>query len=63
MKIILIAGCRTCPHRARWNLEGTEYMCDQLTKVNESPCKPLPDCPLGDAMEKIKELLKHITKK
>ncbi len=60
MKIILIAGCSTCPHGAQWNLDGTEFMCSKLTAVNEQPGQPLPECPLDDAMEKIKEIVKNI---
>lgn len=58
MKIIIIAGCTTCPHGTQWNLEGTEFMCSELTKVNMTPEKPLESCPLDDAAKKIKEILK-----
>lgn len=58
MKIILIAGCSTCPHGAQFNFEGTEYFCSQLKKLNKSPKQPLPNCPLDDAVEKIREILK-----
>ena len=60
MKIILIAGCTTCPHGAQWNLDHTEYMCDQLTKINKNPKRPLSDCPLDDAVETIKKLTERI---
>ena len=59
MKIILIHNCQDCPHGARWNLEGTEYICSQLRKVNNHPEKPLSECRLDDAMDKIEELLKR----
>jgi len=57
MKIILIAGCILCPYGARFNLDGTEYLCSKLMKINNNPKTPLPECPLDDAVEKIKELI------
>lgn len=57
MKIILIAGCCTCPHGAQWTLQPLEYMCSKLIAVNKKPNHPLPDCPLDDAAKKIKEIL------
>ena len=56
MKIILIAGCTTCPHGTQWNLEHTEYLCTQLQKINKTPKQTFPDCPLDDAVETIKKL-------
>ena len=60
MKIILIAGCAQCPHGAPWNIEMTEYMCSRLLKVNKTTSPPLRDCPLDDAWQKIKELLRGL---
>ena len=57
MKILLIMSCSMCPYGAQFNLEGTEYYCSEINKIIKD--KKMPnECPLDNAIEKIKEILK-----
>ena len=59
MKIILIPHCKKCPHGAQWNLDATEYLCGLKMKINYDKDKiPKDFCPLQDAEEVIKKLMK-----
>ena len=57
MKIILVPNCKSCPHSAMWELDGKQYMCSLLRKVNKTGDKTtLDSCPLRDALSVIKAL-------
>jgi len=62
MKIILIPSCSKCPHGAMWDLDGKQYMCAELRKVNTSGDKTILDsCKLQDAFQVLRELAKQRT--
>ena len=64
MKIIMVPGCVKCPHGALWELDGKQYMCSAKLKVNPNGFKAPEWCPLQDALQVIKELVKkHATGK
>jgi hypothetical protein len=60
MKIIKVAGCSDCPHGALWDFDTRKFMCAKKMKVNTKVPPYPPDwCPLEDAIQFLKEVLKE----